>query len=50
MVITQNSLFEDNFSINRASVAFADFVYGVINFMNCTFRRNYAINGGLFFV
>eukprot|EP00347_Sterkiella_histriomuscorum_P008851 403343497 len=44
-----NSNFTENYSFGRGSVIFADFQEAYALFVNCSFVRNYAINGGVFY-
>lgn len=49
IIIVNNTLFEDNFSLGRGSIAFADNSGSQQYYFNCTFRNNYAIKGGVAF-
>lgn len=45
-----NSEFTENYSVGRGSVVFADYQAVSAYFNNCTFQRNYAYQGGVFYV
>lgn len=45
-----NSSFTENYSVGRGSVIFADYQGVYANFNNCSFVRNYAYQGGVFYV
>ena len=46
----KNSKFIENFSVGRGSVVFADYQLVYVLFENCDFLRNYAYQGGAFYV
>lgn len=41
--------FTENYSYGRGSVVFVDFQASYASFDNCTFKNNYAYNGGVFY-
>jgi len=45
-----NSRFIENFSVGRGSVVFADYQLVYVLFESCDFIRNYAYQGGAFYV
>jgi len=45
-----SSSFIENYSIGRGSVLFADYQAVQASFVNCDFVRNYAYQGGVFYV
>ena len=45
-----NSLFLENFSSGRGSIVFADYQGVYSKFDNCNFTRNYAYQGGVFYI
>ena len=47
---SNNSLFIENYSYGRGSVVFADYQSVYALFEYCDFIRNYAYQGGVFYV
>ncbi|CDW86055.1 UNKNOWN [Stylonychia lemnae] len=48
-VIT-NSYFEKTFSVSRGSIVLGDYQQAEVQVINCTFVKNFAVDGGIFFV
>lgn len=49
-MFTTNSVFQENYSIGRGSIVFADYQAVYALFQNCTLYRNYAYQGGVFYI
>eukprot|EP00347_Sterkiella_histriomuscorum_P017693 403348360 len=49
-LFTTNSEFKENYSIGRGSIVFADYQRVSAYFKNCTIARNYAYQGGAFYI
>ena len=49
-MFAKNSNFLENYSVGRGSVLFADYEAVYAFFSNCSFIRNYAYQGGVFYV
>lgn len=50
MLYTTNSEFLENYSIGRGSIVFADYQSVYAFFKNCSIARNYAYQGGAFYI
>jgi len=50
VMYVSNSEFVENFSIGRGSVLFAEYQAVQAFFSNCTMMRNYAYQGGIFYI
>ncbi|CDW85403.1 UNKNOWN [Stylonychia lemnae] len=49
-LFTTNSEFVENYSIGRGSIVFADYQNVYALFRNCSIQRNYAYQGGVFYI